>query len=564
MKKIIKQLFLWYLIFVIVKSVLSYFILAPTEFNDGYIYAKIARSFFHTLEFSVSGNPIHRYPPIYPIVLSVSYIFNDMTIVYFAMKIINSIVSSLIIFPAWLLSREFFTEKKALIAAILVSVIPSSFAYSFFIMSENLAYPLFLFAFYFSYKSFTEKTYKWNILAGVFIGLSYLTKGLIVMLLPAIIFTFLVLSFKNGFDLSETKRKIVMVFSSSIIIFPWLFRNISIFGNSIFGLFGSYSTQTPQNLYITQFQSFISWPVIYLGFLMMSTAFIFFPMSFYIIKKKENLTFSLLYFTSIISLLIILASHNLGGIMYETFFPWLTGRPQGRLLDIILPLVFISGMLGFDIYKKQKSKLFNYILIASLFILIFSTQLIFFPLFPINNVSLAWMGAIKYIFDLLSFSSMLSFILFSVLFLMIILFFYISHIKNKLKFNKLLPYFIIFFVLVSMLNFTIIFFNSKIYWHDGEQMQLGLWFNSYDNEKSVVLFDKQACTGKILKTDQSTLCEIHSSATIMGFWMNDDIIISDIPNNLDKIDYIITRNILNLQLIKESESGIKIYKTKAV
>ena len=166
MKKILKKLLLGYLIFVIIKSILSYFVPSPSAFSDEYIYAKMAREFFLNFDFI----DYKRYPPVYPILLSMSYLFNDMSIVYFIMKFINSLVSSLIIFPAWFISKEFMNEKNALKMAILVSLIPPIFAFSPLLMSENLFFPLFLFSFYFIYKSFISLDYKWDILAGIFIG----------------------------------------------------------------------------------------------------------------------------------------------------------------------------------------------------------------------------------------------------------------------------------------------------------------------------------------------------------------------------------------------------------
>ena len=88
---------------------------------------------------------------------------------------------------------------------------------------------------------------------------------------------------------------------------------------------------------------------------------------------------------------------------------------------------------------------------------------------------------------------------------------------------------------------------------------MGLWFNDYDKEISNVLFDERDCTGKILKEKQDTLCEPSGSTTIMGFWMNDNIRIGGI-DDLEGFDYVVSRSNLDLKLIKESESGIKIYK----
>jgi len=147
MKKIINQLFIFYLAIVLLKILLSLLIPSPSIFSDDYVYIKLARSFFFDFNFTIHGVAVDVYPPLYPMLLSISYLFKDMTIIYPLMKVINALVSSLIIIPAFLLSKEFFNEKKSLIIALFISFIPSNFSFSPYIMSENLFYPLSLFTF---------------------------------------------------------------------------------------------------------------------------------------------------------------------------------------------------------------------------------------------------------------------------------------------------------------------------------------------------------------------------------------------------------------------------------
>ena len=107
-----KKLLFLYIILVVVKIALVSIISAPSNFADGYIYAKMARSFFYYQNFLVHGEFNYIYPPLYPIALSSSYIFKDMNLVYFSMKVINSLISSLIIIPAWLLGKEFLSRNN--------------------------------------------------------------------------------------------------------------------------------------------------------------------------------------------------------------------------------------------------------------------------------------------------------------------------------------------------------------------------------------------------------------------------------------------------------------------
>src|SRR3989344_2118436 len=173
--KWVKRLVFWYIIFVIVKSILSYIIPYPTAFSDSYIYAKMARSIFYDFSLQV-GEEAAFFPPMYSLILAPAYILKSMNLVYPAMKIINAVISSSIIFPSWFIAKEFISKKKAFYAAILVSAAPSNFSFSGYIMAENLFYSLFLFSIFFIYKSFTDEREYYSIISGIFIGLAFLTK----------------------------------------------------------------------------------------------------------------------------------------------------------------------------------------------------------------------------------------------------------------------------------------------------------------------------------------------------------------------------------------------------
>lgn len=570
MKIWVKQLIILYLIIIIIKVSLSYFILAPSAFSDDYGYAKTARDLFYHGTFTVHTTDITTRPPLYQIILSVAYIFGDMEIVYFFMKILNALMSSLIIIPAWLLSCEFFNKKIAILLTIMIAMLPAHFGFTFFLMTENLFYPLFLFSIYFIYKSFTKENCKWDMLAGIFVGLTYLTKINALSLLPVITSVFLFKLFKK--DYKEIKKKIIMAFFFLITISPWLIRNGLIFGfnkNLFFEGYGGSLEGTvnsiggsPGSFLIV----FLMWFILYLGYFMIASGFIFFIANFVTLQKfddKKIFIFSLLTFLSVV-VLIFLGSRNfkIGLIKYQTIFPWLSGRVIGRYVEVAMPLILINGLLGFKYFKKI-SKLY----IIPIILVIFSSQLVFFQLFPINNMSLAWLGVLKFILDFLiyrkiTFESIFSYwyiVLFIIFFAVI--FWFMVYLQRRISIKRLLYIFIIFFSLVSLLNFAIICYNSYTFWYKGEQMQLGLWFNKYDPEISTVLFDERdGC--KIFKTNQTC---IHNpfkgggSATIIGFWMNDEIQIGSIKN-LEGVDYVVSKHELDLPLLKKTKNGIFLYK----
>ncbi len=568
MKKIYIKLIIAFILIFILKSILSSFILAPSEFADGYIYAKAARSFFFNQELTIHEEIPLNYPPLYSIILSISYLFKNMNYVYLFMKMINAFISSLIVFPAFFLAREFLSNKKSFLFSILISFLPSNFSFSPYIMSENLFYPLFLTSIYFIYKSFKEEKLRYDIIASIFIALSYLTRVLSLVLLLVVGLLVIINIIKRSYNIKKLITKsLAYIIPFILITIPWLIRNLLVFDEKKGFITNYYRTSFLTSINI----DFFIWVLLYIGLITIASGVIF--LFIYLITIKDFLKDKNLSLLSIISLLtlsiliLVSAKYSSYGIIKSAWALFnIIGRPIGRYIDAVLPLIILLGFIGTTFYRKIKDKIIitNIVLIS--IILIVSTRLIFFPLFPLNNMSLAWIGTLKYLIDLIFYNkqnleitfSLASFIIFILLFLLIPIIISIAHYKRKLTIKNIFIFFIIFFLSVSLLNYGLTYYNSRI-WYEGEQMQLGLWFNEYDKKISNILIDERDCTGKILKENQSTLCEPSKSATIIGFWLNDNIIIGDV-SNLDNTDFVITKHKMNLELVRETNSGIKIYK----
>ena len=572
MRKDIHKLILIFILLVIAKSLLSSFILAPSEFSDGYIYSKIARSVFFSQELSVHEINVDHLP-LYPIILSPAYIFQDMNNVYLFMKIINAFISSLIIFPAFFLAKEFLSTKKSFLFSILISVLPSNFAFSSYLMTENLFYPLFLTSVYLIYKSFQEDRIKYDILASVFIGLSFLTRALSLVLIFIVFALFVYKIIKKDYEIKDISIKLILyILPFLIVISPWIVRNMLLSNNEL-GIITSHyvnkSFALPRPLNILLLFSFI-WTLLYFGFILLASGVIFLFMHLTTIKEfiKEKKLFLLVIisYLSILSIIIIISRYNAGTVLSNEILFKTYGRPLGRHIDVVLPLILLLGVIGSTMYNKIKYKYLIATTIITAIILLFSVKLVFYPLFPLNNLSLAWIGTLKYGIDYLFYGkqttdvifSMISFIFFILLFLIIPFSLFLLQKNKKLETNSIMKFFIIFFLLVSLLNYGLTYYNSNI-WYNGEQMQLGLWLNDYDPKISNILIDERDCTGKISKEDQSSLCEPSKISTIIGFWLNDNIKIGDI-SNLENVDYVITKHNMDLELVKESESGIMVYK----
>jgi len=560
MKKVFKQIILFYLVIVLLKILLSSLIPAPSAYSDSYVYMKLARSFFFDFDFTIHSLKVNIYPPLYPLVLSISYIFKDMTVVYFLMKVINALISSLIIFPAFLLSKEFLSKKKSLIIALLISIIPSNFSFTPYIMSENLFYPLFLFAIYFIYISYKSEKYRYPILAGLFIALSILTRSIGLSLIAILILSsFILILFNKSNGRKIIKKTLIILLFFLIIISPWIIKNIVDYGSIFSAFFSNYSNEAKSIVTNLPFTAYIIRFLMYVPFLILSSLIIF-PLKSLSAINKKNLIFSVLFVVSLFVALVIAANHGARGSIY--FFELFRGRYIGRYIAYIIPLIFIGGFIGMN--RREISKKVTIVIFSILLIL--GSLLTLHSLFPVNNLSLSWIGALKYFFEFIFYnktSFTISFLLgslifFSLFFLMI--FIVTLFLERKRKLSKVLPYLFIFVILFSLLSYGITYYDSKVNFYDKEQMQLGLWLNDYDNGKvSNVLFDERDC-GLLNKYDQVGICGgFNNTKTIIGYWLNEGIVIGDI-SNLTNINYVISKHKLDLELLKTTRSEIYLYR----
>ncbi len=520
---------------IFVKILLVSLVLAPSAFSDAYIYNKMAESFFKSGEFSIHGVSTSLFPPLYPIVLSISHFFNDMTNVYWLMKVINAIISTLVFIPAYLLSREFFNEKRSFVIALLVSLIPSNFAFSGYIMAENLLYPLFLTAFYLIYRSFNHEGYRFDILAGIFIGLSFLTKFTAVMLLILVFFYFL-----YKFSLNQLKKKTVLGMLFLITVLPWIIRNGLEFGFSFSGILGHYSKEASLTLDVAgALPNVGSWFLLYISFIVLGSGIILFLMSFNTLfsSDKKIRDFGIFVFLGLVVLSGMLAIPNISAVSsYRTIFPWLLGRPVGRYIDLLLPLFIILGFLGLKVYEKEKDYFNESFLVTLIFVLIGST-LLFFPLFPVNNMSLSWLGVANAVLGSLYTGKIEeefvlgSYVILMFVLLVISMLIYYLHYLEKLNLRNIIPVMFVFFILTSLGVYGINIYDSNKYWGNGELMKTGKWLDKFDSGRYSVLIDERY-EGKIWKKDQSSLYEGegNNSVTVVGFFINNEIRIGDVRN----------------------------------
>jgi hypothetical protein len=162
---------------------------APFIFPDELIYTELARGFTEDGSFTVAGAPFSAwsYGPLYPVLIAPVYaLATDAEMAYAAVKIMNAVLVSLAAVPAYLLARRFVGSRAAvLFAAVTVSV--PSLIYSTKVMTESLAYPLFLWAVLSMQRALEQpRGRRWIEVLAV-IGVAVLSRAQMVVLLPAFV-----------------------------------------------------------------------------------------------------------------------------------------------------------------------------------------------------------------------------------------------------------------------------------------------------------------------------------------------------------------------------------------
>lgn len=160
---------------------------APWIVPDEPTYAALARSFAETGHFAVAGHGFSpwSFGPLYPILVAPVYVFSgSLTHAYLIVKSINCVLMSLSIVPAYLLARHLLERKMAVLFACLAALVPSGI-YTTKVMTESLAYPLFLFAAFASFRLLQSPSRRREVIHLAAVGLAALARGQLIVLLPA-------------------------------------------------------------------------------------------------------------------------------------------------------------------------------------------------------------------------------------------------------------------------------------------------------------------------------------------------------------------------------------------
>lgn len=505
------SLFLIYITITVVKILFTLQTPSPFIFSDETAYVKMAQSLFENRTFSLWGELVGYPLPLYPAILSVAYAFGDgdITTAYPLMKIINAFLSSLIIIPVFLIAKAFLSGGKALFVAFLATLLPASFSFTTTIMSENLFYPLFMFSLFFMMKSITEDNHKkWDILCGVFIGLSILTRlpGLVLLLILA----FALLAKGASLFLSErgdttttikiwkmlrlfTDRGCIFL-SAAVVAILWFLRNGHHFGFTAKGLtggaigmaggLGGYVGSQPTTIPTIDF---IYWALMHLGYFIFAAGIILFALAMLQTwknitqKQSKNTQLTAFLLISWIAFLLLLAY-----CAYQKFHggPYL----MGRYFDPVLPSFIIMGAVGLDSFVATRDfKPLVGTLVVCSFGLAFTPINSLIHAFNTPDAYALLIPQQLYEIGLLSFEPPA--VLIKLLLVAVPSIFFLVLAKNdRLKWKYIAPLLLVFFIVGTTMASGVMYVASN---DAVDEMEVGLWLHEHTPEGAVVLFDER-------------------------------------------------------------------------
>ena len=209
--------------------IIKWFVVSSASYGPGVgdemVYYDIADSMNRGF-YSIAQS--YRYPPLYPFTFLPALVFSEYTFALF--KIINTVVSTMIVFPIYFISRSYLDHKKSLIITIIACLNSFHLVFPRRMLSENLYYPLILWAMYLVLKKPVKKTtgLVWDILTGIVLGLLYLTRYITFAALPMFLAAWWVKPFDENDKLFKpSSRKIFrfsLIFLCVILVFgTWIF-----------------------------------------------------------------------------------------------------------------------------------------------------------------------------------------------------------------------------------------------------------------------------------------------------------------------------------------------------
>jgi 4-amino-4-deoxy-L-arabinose transferase-like glycosyltransferase len=178
-------------------------------------------------------------PPGYPLFLSAIYLVSGHN--YTAVRVIQAVLSSVLIFIIFLLAKNIFSdERTAYLSSLLYALHPALIAYTGLLYTESIFIILLVLSMFFLYKGLSAAKTKFYILTGITLGAATMVSSRS-LFLPILIFLGILFIIKQ--KRFAFKIFFIIILTMCVIFFPWTIRNYFVSGGK-FILLENYSSAT--------------------------------------------------------------------------------------------------------------------------------------------------------------------------------------------------------------------------------------------------------------------------------------------------------------------------------
>lgn len=342
-------------------------------YGDSYIYLEMARRIAYTHQLYWGNFNSLIYPPIYPLILSPAYYFEDPQNIFLAVRWINIFIYSLVFFPIFGLLRSYANLKlpESLIGGILFSCLPYSIEYSITVMSETVYIPMLISVFYLAHKGWFYKTKLKSIIFGIILAILPLIKDLGYVIVLAFELTFIfyyiiqIKNYKVKNKLNLANVLLAFIAGFLVLLSTKLYIHIINPGMSLTVLGLKDINFIPLKNPFYWFDS-IKTHYVFLNSASFSMLGLLTIISFFSRKKNEfmkNFIFEISLIFSILGTLIVIP------LFMATFFPsnYLNDR-------YIVPFIFLFILPGLKYYNNFYNKKIFWFIITSLIVFYISSN----------------------------------------------------------------------------------------------------------------------------------------------------------------------------------------------
>lgn len=146
-----KVLWIGFFVSILFRFVMADFPRIISVYADELDYYQMAQSYAQGRGFCIYNFPTYMDRFLYSLILSLAFRFQTTKAQLTVIALLNSIMINLSVFPMALLIKEMIRDKRTQVLLLLICFLFPDLAFSMTFMSENLFYPVSLFAMYFSY-----------------------------------------------------------------------------------------------------------------------------------------------------------------------------------------------------------------------------------------------------------------------------------------------------------------------------------------------------------------------------------------------------------------------------